>query len=113
VAEGRVADVVDESEGFGEVFVEAKDGGGGAGDLGDLDGVSEAAAEVIGDAAGEDLSFACEPTEGTRLHDPLAVTLEGRARWAIGRGKDTLQERYLRFAGYGQIVQVSEHVRLF
>ncbi len=58
VAEGRVADVVDECEGFGEVFVEAYGSGNIAGDLDDLDGVGEAAAEVVGGARGEDLCLA-------------------------------------------------------
>src|ERR1700689_391681 len=67
VAEGGVADVVDEGEGFCEVFVEAEFGGGGASDLRDLDGVGEAAAKVVGGAAGEDLSFAREAAEGAGL----------------------------------------------
>jgi len=91
VAEGRVAYVVDESEGFGEVFVEAEGGSGGAGDLSDLDGVGEAAAEVVGGSAGEDLGLTGETAEGARLHDALAVALEGCARAANWRGKDTLQ----------------------
>jgi hypothetical protein len=91
VAEGRVAYVVDEGEGFGEVFVEAESGGGGAGDLSNLDGVGEAAAKVVGSPAGEDLGFAGEAAEGAGLHDALAVALEGCARGARRRGKDTLQ----------------------
>ena len=88
VAEGRVADVVDEGEGLGEVFVEAERAGAGAGDLRDLDGVGEAAAEVVGGAAGEDLRLAGETAEGARLHDAFAVALEGGAEVAERR-RDT------------------------
>ncbi len=79
VAEGRVADVVDEGEGFGEIFVEVQGGGDGAGDLRDLDGVGEARAEVVGGAGGEDLRLAGEAAEGAGLDDALAVALEGGA----------------------------------
>jgi hypothetical protein len=72
-----MADVVDQGEGFGEVFVEAERGGDVAGDLRDFHGVGEAAAEVVGGAAGEDLGLAGEAAEGAGLHDALAVALEG------------------------------------
>ena len=52
-----MADVVDEGEGFGEVFIEAEGRGDGAGDLGDFDCVGEPVAEVVGEAGGEDLGF--------------------------------------------------------
>ncbi len=96
VAEGRVADVVDEGEGLGEVFVEAERAGDGAGDLGDLDGVGEAAAEVVGGAAGEDLGLAGEAAEGARLHDAFAVALKGGAEVAERRGVHTGQKRIVR-----------------
>ena len=47
VAEGRMADVVDQGESLGELGIEAEGGGQGAGDLGDFKGVGEAAAEVV------------------------------------------------------------------
>ena len=78
VAEGRMADVVDQCQRLGEVFVEAERAGAGAGDLRDLDGVGQAAAEVVGGAAGEDLGLAREAAEGARLHDAFAVALERR-----------------------------------
>src|ERR1019366_10068164 len=55
VAEGRVADVVDEREGFGEIDVEVEGSGDGAGDLRDFEGVGEAVAEVVGVTAGGEL----------------------------------------------------------
>ena len=46
-----MADVVNQGERFGEVLVEAERAGDGAGDLRDFDGVGEAVAKVIGEAA--------------------------------------------------------------
>ena len=83
VAEGRVADVVDESERFGEIFVESERAGDVAGDLRDFDGVGEAGAEVVGGAGGEDLGLAGETAEGPCLDDALAVALE---RGSVGVG---------------------------
>ena len=85
VAEGRVANVVDEGEGFGEVFVEAEARGDVAGDLCDLDGVGEAGAEVVGGAGGEDLGLTGEAAKGAGADDALAVALEGSARGAMRR----------------------------
>ncbi len=73
VAEGRMADVVDERERFGEIGVEAESGGDGAGDLRDFEGVSEAVAKMVGEAGGEDLRFRFETAEGARMDDAVAV----------------------------------------
>ena len=111
VAEGGVADVVDQGEGLGEVLVEAEGGGDGAGDLGDLDGVGEAAAEVVGGAAGEDLGLAGEAAEGAGLDDALAVALEGGARGTKGRGIDAGEERIVRVSGDGASLQFVGHIQ--
>ncbi len=76
MGEGRVADVVDEGEGFGEVFVEAEGGGDGAGDLRNLHRMGEAVAEMIGDAGREDLRLVFETAEGAGVDDAIAVALE-------------------------------------
>ena len=73
VAKGRMADVVDESKGFGELAVEAKRGRDGAGDLCDFEGVGKAIAEVIGIARGEDLRFGFQASKGARVNDAIAV----------------------------------------
>jgi len=110
VAKGGMADVVDQSQGLGEVFVEAECGGRSAGDLRDLDGVGEAAAEVVGGAAGEDLGFACKTTEGACLHNAFSITLKGRARGAKRRGIDAGQKRIVRVSCDRASMQIDWHV---
>src|SRR6202789_4658729 len=73
VAEGRMADVVDERERFGEIGVEAESGGDGAGDLRDFEGVSEAVAKMVREASSENLRFGFEPAEGSRMDHAVAV----------------------------------------
>ena len=105
VAEGRVADVVDQGEGLGEVLVEAEGGGGGTGYLGDLHGVGEAAAEVVGGAAGEDLGLAGEAAKGPGLDDALAVALEGGSSGSGGGWVDAGEERVAVVRGDGAEVE--------
>ena len=112
VAEGRMTDVVDQCQRLGEVFVEAKCGGGGAGDLRHLDRVGQAAAKVIGGAAGEDLRLAGEPAEGARLHDALAVTLEGSARRTERRRIDAGQKRIVRISGDRASMEIDCHSQI-
>jgi hypothetical protein len=112
VAKGGMADVVDQSEGLSEVFVEAQCGGCGAGDLRDLNGMGEAAAEVVGGATGEDLGFSCEATEGAGLHNAFAITLEGRARGTKWRGIDAIQERIVLVSCNRASMQIDRHVQI-
>ena len=105
VAKGRVADVVDEGEGLGEVLVEAEGGRDGAGDLSYFDGMGEAGAEVVGGAAREDLGLAGETAEGASLDDALAVTLERGAAGTVRRGVDALEEWVAEVAGDGAVTQ--------
>ncbi len=93
VAEGRMADVVDKGECFGEVFVQREGFSDLTGDLGDFHGVCEARTEVVGSARGEDLRFACEAAEGSRLDDSLAISLEGRTLRMRRRGVIAHEER--------------------
>jgi hypothetical protein len=112
MAKGGMADVMDQGEGLGEVFVEAECGGGGASDLRDLNSMGEATAEVVGGATGEDLGFSCEATEGASLHNALTVALEGRARGAKRRGIDTGQERIVRVSCDRASMQIDWHVQV-
>ena len=69
VSEGRMADVMDQSESFDQVDVEAHQTGDCAGNLGDLQGVGEAVAEMIRKAGGENLG-SCLPDGEKRANEP-------------------------------------------
>jgi hypothetical protein len=98
MSKGRVADVVDQRKRLGQVFVQAKLGGSGAGDLRDLNGVGQTAAKVVRGATGEYLCLPCQPAEGTRLHDTLPITLKRCTRGAKRRRMDAGQERIVRIS---------------
>ncbi len=84
MGEGRMADVVRQRQGFGEIFVETQDRGHGAGNLGNLDGVGEAVAEMVGKAGREDLRLGFQPAESAGMNDAVAIALEGVAVGMIG-----------------------------
>ena len=88
VAEGRMADVVDQGEGLGQLGIEAEGAGQGAGDLRDFKGVGEAAAEVVSGRvagqAGKDLGLAGEAAEGAGVQDAGGVAGKGSA---VGVGR--------------------------
>ena len=91
-----MADVMDEGQSFREVLVEVQGARYGSGDLGDLDGVGEARAEVIRGAGGEDLGLTGETAECSGLDDAFAVTLEGSALGVSGSGEGSSQELVVR-----------------
>jgi hypothetical protein len=106
VAEGRVADVVYERKRLGEVLIESERLSYAARDLHHLDGVGQAAAEVVGGAAGENLSLAGETAEGARLHDAFAIALECSPRGPLGRGKHTGPQHIVHVGGDAAQVQI-------
>jgi hypothetical protein len=53
VREGRMADVVGQRQGFGQVFVKRQDGGHCVGDLGHFDGVCQTVSEMVAEAGSE------------------------------------------------------------
>src|SRR6267142_1028922 len=57
MAERRMADVVNESESFGELVVQAQRGGNGARDLRNFKRVRQPVAEVVGIACGKNCGF--------------------------------------------------------
>lgn len=75
VTERGVAEVMGESDGFGEIFVQLEGAGDIAGDGSDFDGVGEAGAEMIAGAIEEDLGFVFEAAEGAGMDDAIAITL--------------------------------------
>src|SRR5882762_3112613 len=74
VAEGRMADVVNESESFGELGVQAQRGSDGARDLRDFKSVRQAVAKVVRIARGKNLRFGFETPEGSRVNDAVAIS---------------------------------------
>ena len=80
MAERRVAEIVAERDRFGEVVVESERPGERARDLGHLDGVGEAGAEMIALVVDEDLRLVGQAAKGGRVNDPVAVALELGAR---------------------------------
>ena len=104
VAEGRMADVVDQRERFSEVFVERERAGDVTGDLHDFDRMCQARAEVIRGARGEDLRLAGEASKGASLHDALAVALERSSVRVRRRGKGAGEQRRRVVIRYGSRV---------
>jgi hypothetical protein len=76
VRKGRMTDVVGKRERLCEVLVQRQRNGNGSGDLRDFDGVSEAVAEVIGEALAKDLSLAFQTAERAGVNDSVAIALE-------------------------------------
>ena len=99
VAEGRMADIVDERESLGEFAVEAESGGNGARDLGDFKGMGQAVAEMIGVTCGEDLSLGFEAAKGARVDDAVAVA---GVLGAIRMAKLGVSAATRRFFAHGQ-----------
>src|SRR5918998_1228458 len=82
--ERRVAEVVAEPDRFGEVLVQAEGARDVARDPAGLERVREPGAVVVALGRDEDLRLVLEPPERLRVHDPVAVALEGRAQAAVG-----------------------------
>ena len=76
VAERRMAEIVHQCERFHQIGVQSKLRGDGARDLRDLDGVRQAVAEVVGVAAGENLSLRFQAAKGAGMDDAIAVALK-------------------------------------
>jgi hypothetical protein len=73
VTEGRVANIVNERERFGELGVQAERGGNGACDLRDFERMRQAIAEMVGVARGEDLRLGFETAERAGMNNAVAV----------------------------------------
>ena len=99
--EGRVADVMPESDGFCKSLVERQGGGDATGDLGHLDGVREPGHVMVVVGVHEDLRLVLEATEGLAVHDAVAIALEGGAHGigSLGTGTPQGGDRGLRCRG--------------
>jgi hypothetical protein len=76
VPERRVAQVVGQGNGLGQIFIDPQPTGDGPADLRDLQGVRQAGSVVVVDLADEDLGLAHQPAEGGGVNDALPVPLE-------------------------------------
>ena len=109
VAEGWMADIVNQRKRLRQILVQAKCGRDRTGDLGNLDGVGQPAAKVVGGAAGKDLRLPCQTPEGAGLHDPLAIALEGSARGTDGRWIHARQKKIVRISGDRASMEIDCH----
>ena len=83
VAERRMAEVVRQRDGFGQVGVQPQRAGDVARDGGDFNRVRQPRAEMVAGAVEKNLRLVFEPAEGARMDDAVAVALVMRA--PVGR----------------------------
>jgi hypothetical protein len=74
--ERRMPDIVNQREGFGQIFVESENTRDRSRDLRDFDGVGEAISKVIVESGREDLGLVFESPERAGMHDPVAIPLK-------------------------------------
>ena len=86
---GRVAEVVGERDGLGQVLVEPQRAGDGAGHLADFERVGQPGAEMLALVVEEDLGLVLQAPEGGGMDDAVAVALEFGARRAGARRQTT------------------------
>ena len=79
VAERRMAKIVREGNGLGQVGIQPQGAGDVARDGGDLDGMRQARAEMVAGAVEKNLRLVFETAEGARMDDAVAITLVMRA----------------------------------
>ena len=79
MAERRVAQVVGQRQRLRQILVKPKRASQGTGNLGDLQRMGQARAEMIPFVKDEDLSLVCEPPERGRMDDTIAVPAKGIA----------------------------------
>ena len=101
VSERRMANIVGQSQGFGEILVQAERAGGRAGDLGDLKGMRKTGPVMIALMGDEDLGLLLEATEGVRVNNPVPVALKIRPGTAWRLGMEPPPGR-VRVAGVGR-----------
>src|SRR5579884_2493097 len=75
MSEWRMADVMHQRQGFGQVFIQTERGSNGTGDLRYFHSVGKAATEVVRVAMGENLRFAGQTAKGAGMNDASPVAL--------------------------------------
>jgi hypothetical protein len=71
-----MSNVVAQSDGFGEVFIQTKGATYRSGDLTNFEGMGEASSEVVAGGGNENLSLVFKPPECFGMEDSIAVALE-------------------------------------
>ncbi len=89
VAERGVAEIVAERDALGEILVQREGPRQRTRELGDLDGVGQAGAEMIALVMYEHLRLVGEAAEGGGMDDAVAVALERRAGRRVRLGDQT------------------------
>jgi hypothetical protein len=79
VAERRMSDVMDQRQGFDELFIQLKGRGSRAGNLGYFNRMRESTAEMVGVAMGKHLRLPCKAPKGARMDDAIPITLKSGA----------------------------------
>ncbi len=78
MAEGRVAEIMDERDTFSEILIELQRPCQGTGNLRHLDRVGETCAVVVAVHTDENLRLVFQPPEGRGVDDAVTVALEFR-----------------------------------
>jgi len=89
MAERRVAEVMGQSDGLGQLRVQPQSTRDGARDLGHFDRMGQAGAKEIPFVLDKYLGFVLETTKGRSMDDPIPIALKGRAHGAFGLGHQT------------------------
>ena len=82
MAERRMAEVVRQAQGLGQVLVEAERAGHGPADLRDFEAVGQPDAEMVAVGSDEHLRLVAQAAERDRMDDAVAVALKDVARTA-------------------------------
>ena len=89
MAERRVAEIVGERQGFGEILVQRQNARETARDLRHLQRMRQPRAVIVAFVLHEDLRLVLEPAEGGGVDDAIAVALDSRCAWRFPlQGKD-------------------------
>ena len=107
-----MSDVVNQRQRLRQIFVQAKRCGDGAGNLRHLNRVGQAAAKMVGRAAGKYLRLARQTPKGASLHNSFAVPLERRSRSTRWRRMDAGQKKIVRVSHDRASMEIDWHSQI-
>jgi len=82
MAERRMAKVVGQAQGLGQILIETQGAGDRPSDLGDFEAVGQPDPEMVAVGGDEHLGFVTQAAESDRMDDAVAVALKDIARSA-------------------------------